>query len=98
MTTQSMDDEDQLAAYALSGNLTSAMLHAHDEKRTWLFGWERDGLRWLIWFVDRRPDGLMDSAWMRPFLDLNREAILSDRGRMNFNLRAARLAKEAGDD
>jgi hypothetical protein len=89
------DDEEQLAALALSGILTSAMLHAAEgpARRVWLYSWERDGLRWLIRFLDRRPDGRMDSAWMRPFLKLNRDAILSD-AKMNFNLRAARLAEQ----
>lgn len=94
-------DEEQIAAIALSGVLTSEMLRAADGdghchmRRTWLYGWEREGLRWLVRFQDRRTDGRMDSAWMPAFLELNREAILSDGGAMNFNLRAARLAKEA---
>lgn len=94
---RSSADEEQLAAYALSGVLTSAMLNAVNEQmpRVSLYCWERDGLRWLIRFLDRRPDGRMDSAWMRPFLELNRDAILAEEGTMNFNLRAARLAKEA---
>lgn len=93
-----MDDEEQIAALALSGVLTSVMLHAAEarpEQRKWLYSWERDGLQWLIRFRDRRPSGFMDSAWMPNFLDLNREAIMSVDGRMNFNLRAARLAKSA---
>lgn len=91
------EDEEQLAAFALSGVLTSAMINAAESQmpRAWLYCWERDGLRWLIRFIDRRPDGRMDSAWMRQFLELNREAILTDGSTMNFNLRAARLAKEA---
>lgn len=94
-----MDDEEQLAALALSGILTSAMLRASEEKpepRTWLFGWERDGLSWLVRFRERRPEGgRMDSDWMPNFLNLNRTAILDPNGRMDFNLRAARLAKRA---
>jgi hypothetical protein len=91
------EDEEQLAAYALSGILTSAMMDASEgsAKRNWLFIWERNGLQWLLRFLDRRPDGRMDSDWMRPFLDLNRDAILSSEGQMDFNLRAARLAKQA---
>lgn len=89
-------DEEQLAALALGGILTSAMMRAYEEPRTWLFSWERDGLRWLIRFCDRRPDGIMDSEWTRSFLALNRAAILSDDGRIDFNLRAARLAKSVG--
>ena len=90
------DDEDQLAALAVGGVLTRLMMRAHEDSTTWLFIWERDGLRWLIRFCDRRPDERMDSDWTRLFLNLNRAAILSDDGRMNFNLRAARLAKSAG--
>jgi hypothetical protein len=90
-----VDDEEQLAAFALSGILTSVMLSAAEAPRTWLYIWERDGLSWLIRFLDRRPDGRMDSDWMRPFLTLNRDAILSPDGTMDFNLRAARLAKQA---
>jgi hypothetical protein len=91
------DDEEQLAALALGGILTSAMMSAAEgpASRTWLYGWERDGLRWLIRFLDRRPDGRMDSAWVRPFLTLNRDAILAPDGAMDFNLRAARLANVA---
>lgn len=94
-------DEEQLAAFALSAVLTTEMLRAANgednggRRRASLYCWERDGLRWLIRFQDRRPSGRMDSAWMPAFLELNREAILSDGGAMDFNLRAARLAKEA---
>jgi hypothetical protein len=96
MTSQNMDEE-QLAALALGGVLTSAMMSAAEgpSPRAWLYVWERDGLRWLIRFIDRRPDGRMDSEWTRSFLELNREAILSEGGKMDFNLRAARLAKAA---
>jgi len=87
------DDEDQAAALALSNILTSAMFRAHEvDKRTFLFSWERDGYRWLIRFGERRPDGIMCS-WSAAFLRLNRDAILDENGRMDFNLRAARLAE-----
>lgn len=88
------EDEDQSAAAVLSEILTSAMQRAHDvDKRTWLYGWERDGYRWLIRFWDRRPSGSM-CAWSGAFLRLNRDAILSPDGRMDFNLRAAREQAE----
>lgn len=86
-------DEEQLAALALSAVLTSAMLHAAEEHRRFLYCWERDGLQWLIRFRERRPDGVMDSNWMPRFLDLNHGAIMSEDGAMDFNLRAARLAQ-----
>lgn len=86
-------DEDQLAALALSGVLTSAMLRASEEGRRFLYCWERDGLQWLVRFRDRRPDGVMDSNWMPRFLALNREAIMAADDTMDFNLRAARLAQ-----
>lgn len=91
-----MDDEEQLAAQALSDCLTSAMMRAHDvEHRAWLYGWELRGFRWLLRFKDRRPDGVM-CAWASSFADLNRDALLSEKtNTMNFNLRAARLAREA---
>lgn len=93
-----MEDEEHRAAKALSGVLTSVMLHqaAPDGimPRTWLYGWERDGLQWLIRFQTRRPWDALDNGWMPKFLELNRKAIL-DGDEMNFNLRAARLAKES---
>ena len=89
-------DEDQAAASVLSELLTSAMTRAYQETppRTWLYGWERDGYRWLIRFWERRPDGTM-CAWSGSFLRLNRDAILSGDGRIDFNLRAAREKIEA---
>ncbi len=92
------DDEEQLAALALGGILTSALMRAApdgSDARTWLYSWERDGLQWLIRFRERRPNGRMDSQWTASFLNLNRDAILSPDGKMDFNLRAARLAQTA---
>lgn len=80
------DDEEILAAHALGKILTSAMMRACDEKRTWLFCWERDGLRWLIRYRGRRKDGSVGNLWMHDFLELNQEAIVSE-GRMDFNLK-----------
>jgi hypothetical protein len=85
-------DEDQEAAQALSDLLTSAMMRAHEiEKRDWLYGWERRGYKWLLRFRERRPDGVM-CAWSSAFLDLNHDVVL-DHGKLDFNLRAARLAR-----
>jgi hypothetical protein len=88
--------EEQIAARVLGDLLTSAMTAAAGGPmaRQWLYGWERDGLAWLLRFKERRPDGHMSSAWIAAFLDLNRAAILDPHGKMNFNLRAARLAAE----
>lgn len=87
-------DEEQAAAQALSDLLTSAMMRAHEvDHRVWLYKWERDGLRWLIRFRDRRPDGVM-CEWCVAFMRLNRDVILEDHGKMDFNLRAARLAQQ----
>lgn len=90
-----MPDEEQLAAHAMSNILTSAMFRAHDvDKRAWLYSWELDGFRWLIRFHDRRPDGLM-CAWAHSFMTLNREALLGGTTNvMDWNLRAARLARD----
>jgi hypothetical protein len=92
-------DEERAAAMVISDMLATALLAAalHEKPpRTFLYCWERDGLRWLIRFKERRPEESRGSAWTGDFIDLNRDAILSDDGgvRMNFNLRAARLAKE----
>lgn len=92
------DDEEQIAARTLGDLLTSAMMRAYEETpepRRWLYCWERDALQWLIRFKQRRPDARMSSDWIATFIDLNREAIESPSGAMDFNLRAARLAKEA---
>jgi hypothetical protein len=89
------EDEEQLAAMALSNMLTSAMMRAYDiEHRSWLYLWERDGYRWLLRFRERRPDGVM-CAWSSRFIDLNRDVILADGGNVDWNLRAARLARDA---
>lgn len=90
-----MGDEEHRAADALGGILTSTMMHAYEERlgpRTFLYVWERDGLQWLLRYQDRHPDGSVGNDWMRAFLDLNRDAINDPDGRMDFNLRAARLA------
>lgn len=88
-----MDDEEQLAALALGGVLTSAMMRAYESHRAWLYIWERAGWQWLVRFKERRPDGRMDSLWTDSFLARNRDAIMSDHDKMNFNLRDARLAE-----
>lgn len=84
--------EDNLAAKALGDILTSVMFRAYEEPlgpRTFLYCWERDGLRWLIRYCDGRwQDGQLLNAWIVNFIELNREAILSEDGRMDFNLRA----------
>jgi hypothetical protein len=87
-------DEDQRAAHALSDMLATLLLKACDDKRNWLYCWERDGLQWLIRFMDRRSEGI-GNAWTFAFIDLNRDAILDTYGVMDFNLRAARMKKEA---
>lgn len=90
------EDEEQIAARALGDLLTSAMTAAYNEKpsRVWLYGWEREALQWLLRFKERRPDGHMSSAWTHDFIELNRDAILRPDGKMDFNLRRARLLKE----
>lgn len=92
------DDEDQLAATALGDALTSAMFRAYEiDNRKQLFSWERDGYRWLIRFKKRRPDGVI-CAWSSSFMQLNHDAIMGDSGEpMDFNLRAARLARQANE-
>lgn len=90
-------DEEQLAALAMSDILTSAMFHAYDAGRRTLYVWERAGYAWLIRFKDRRPDGLM-CGWSSEFMKLNRAAILGDGSGLDFNLRAARLKREAASD
>lgn len=86
-------DEDESAARVLGDILTSVMLDAHGhevrEPRTWLYSWERDGLQWLLRFCERNPNGSIGNDWIRSFLALNREAILQEGGRMDFNLKAA---------
>lgn len=83
--------EEQLAAKALGEILTSTMLAAHGygvtNTRTFLYIWEREGLQWLIRYKERYPERSVGNDWMKHFLELNREAILDDNGRMNFNLR-----------
>lgn len=87
--------EEQIAAMALSDMLVSTLLRAYDEnpQRTFLYIWERNALRWLLRFKERRPDGIMN-AWTASFADLNRAIILADGGEIDFNLRAARIARE----
>ncbi|MBO6755507.1 MAG: hypothetical protein JJ902_04220 [Roseibium sp.] len=86
-------DEEQEAAFALSDLLSSAMFQAYnngENARTYLYGWERRGFRWLFRFKERCPDGMLGNAWTADFMNLNRDAILSEDGRMDFNLRTAR--------
>lgn len=83
-------EEEHKAAHALGGILTSTMMYAYESvtgPRTFLYLWEREGLSWLIRYLDRNPEGSVGNDWMATFLELNREAILSDDGRMDFNLR-----------
>ncbi len=89
-----MDDEEQIAAMALSDLLCSTLFRAYEEnpRRTFLYIWERTALRWLLRFKDRRPDGILN-AWTASFADLNRGIILAEGGTIDFNLRAARLAR-----
>lgn len=84
-------NEDRLAAHALGGILTSTLFHAYEEPmgpRRFLYVWERDGLRWLLRFRRRDPDGSVGNDWMATFLALNEAAIEDDHGLMDFNLRA----------
>lgn len=82
-------NEEAQAASILAELLVSALMRAHTERRTWLYIWERDGLRWLIRYRDRRPKGVFND-WVGTFIKLNREAILSEDAPMDFNLRAFR--------
>ena len=91
------DDEDQLAASALSNILTSAMFRAYDGNRKYLYVWERDGYSWLLRFKERKPDSIL-CAWSTSFMYLNRDAILAAGGPLDFNLRAARLAEQKIED
>jgi len=79
--------EEHTAAKSMGDILTSTMQRAYEEKRNFLYGWERDGLQWLIRYQDRNPKNSVGNLWMAHFLELNKEAILSD-GIMDFNLRA----------
>lgn len=97
MADETSADEEQLAANALGEILASVMMHAYGERmgpRLWLYCWERDGLTWLIRFKERRPDWTMN-LWTSNFIDLNREAILDENGRMDFNLKAYDARKRA---
>ena len=89
------DDEEQISAMALSDLLCSTLLRAYEEtpRREFLYVWERRALRWLFRFRERRADGIMN-AWTASFADLNRDVIMADGGKIDFNLRAARLARE----
>lgn len=87
-------DEDKEAASALADLLTSAMTRAIDERRDFLYGWERRGLQWLIRFRERDKEHPI-CAWCSSFMRLNRDVIMAEGGRLDFNLRAARLAEEA---
>ncbi|MCV9964024.1 hypothetical protein OIU34_19270 [Pararhizobium sp. BT-229] len=93
-----LEDEEKIAAAALGETLTSVMLPAYDERRPrrdFLYVWERQGLRWLVRFKNRHPGGSVGNDWMSDFIELNREAILSDDGRMDFNLRAFNARQDA---
>ena len=89
-------NEDDLAAYAISDMLPSPLLRdAYQEpRRTFLYCWERDGLNWLIRYKERGGKTPLN-AWTMAFIDLNRELIVSGIGRIDWNLRDARLRKEA---
>jgi len=89
-------DEERRACVALADLLSSVLTRKYEDGYRDLFCWERDALTWIIRFMDRRPDGYYGCAWTRAFIDLNREAILAD-DRLDWNLRAARLRKEARD-
>ena len=82
-------DEESIAAMALCDILASVLMRAYETQRNYLYCWERDGLRWLIRFRDRRPDVNLND-WTGTFLRLNRKMILSDAGTIDFNLRAFR--------
>jgi hypothetical protein len=81
-------DEDALAAYALGEILTSALMRAYNENRSWLYCWERDGLQWLVRYQGRKCSGSVGNLWMHDFIQLNHDAILSENGKMDFNLKA----------
>jgi hypothetical protein len=83
--------EDDLAAEALADILTSVMLRAYEEPmgpRTFLYVWERAGLRWLIRYCDDRWHAGSLNDWLVTFITLNRDPILAEDGRMDFNLRS----------
>lgn len=86
MTKMPADEED-LAASALADILVSVMHHAYGETRRFLYCWERDGLRWLLRYHERRPTGAINS-WIVTFMALNYKVILDDSGDLDFNLRA----------
>lgn len=83
--------EEADAAESLGEILTSSMFRACNEPlggRKWLYIWERRGLRWLIRYRDRTNGGSVGNDWIAHFIELNREAILSDHEHMDFNLKA----------
>lgn len=91
------DEEETAAARAIGGLITSTMLRAHEERpqpRTFLYVWEREALCWLLRYRDRHPRGPVGNDWVATFLALNRDAILDENGRMDFNLRAFAESKE----
>lgn len=84
-------DEEHKAAHAMGNILTSSMMRAYEgdpTPRTWLYLWERDGLQWLVRFRERHPRASVGNDWMSTFLALNRDAIMSEDERMDFNLKA----------
>lgn len=90
-------DEDQMAASVMSELLASAILQAYNDgenPRLFLYVWERKAFRWLVRFHERNPHGLIN-MWTKHFIDLNRKAILSTDGQMDFNLKAADEKKAA---
>ncbi len=87
-----MDKNEEHAAAAVIGEmLTSAMLKAYEDPsgpRRHLYSWERDGLRWLLRYMDRnKSDFNVGNAWMNSFLYLNEGVITSEDGLIDFNLR-----------
>lgn len=91
-------DEEMAAAEAIGGLITSAMMHAYEEKfqRTFFYIWERDALRWLIRYRERNPGGSVGNDWVSTFMDLNRESILSEGGKIDFDLKSFATRKQKG--
>lgn len=81
-------DEDDLAAYVMSGTMTFVLLSAA-ERPGYLLGCHYECLMWLSRYMDRKPNGELFNLWVRHFMQLNKENIDNNRP-LDFNLRATK--------
>ncbi|WP_298958338.1 hypothetical protein [uncultured Roseibium sp.] len=87
---------EKQAAEALGEMLTTEMQRAYENPlgpRTWFYGWERRAAQWLIAYRERHPGASVGNDWVPAFLELNKEAIMSEGVKIDFNLREDRLRK-----